>query len=1202
MVVAYAYSQTVNAQYNPNFAKKFNDWEHEANAVGNTNTFAQAKITKEGTKDKPVFVTPLYLTAHDFRLNIPSDAYIKKLTFEVNCKVTSTKAKVKVPNVWFMFYGDTSRDVSRSAVGKTGWNNGVYRIYPSSYLSTSDKTYYYSMSEDDLKKGKVTANKLNQSITGIDIHFDNVDEMNTSVTHVKVKWVRVRVEYDVPEYYLTYSPLTTASNPLEVNVGKSYKVKAEFGNRTKAKGGTQQVNIKLPFGTFLDSYSPSSENLSVVDDHNFIWSCNGGALAKNNITLNLQSNLVGLRNIISSHGDIDYLEYINPIAFQNGDYVECNIESGDINQLRPSCFYFTAMVNSDDGNVAFEVVVENQNRPNHSLVSSALKEAYNKGSNGNYLVNWELIEADDGVSIDYAISDGISFNVPPNTDVEIKFKGCFLPIGSGMNSLLLTNLDNNNTYGYDYYCNPFDNLEMDIKTDKVVVTDHRVLNNLETDYNVIPFYSNNFDRVMVEQPCHFRMHIQEQVAYIGCVPIKHAHYDPDSSFSNGGLISQYKNKTYTGKKGEIDEDRGLKIWLPKKDWTTLEGLAELDKPIPINTVPSAYEGDVLNHRGWAELTKVKVDEKSPLYYRGSLDLIYLTHNINSRFVINRGVKLIDDKFDTMMGSVVDSGDEFANTTYINQDGETVSNATGYFNVDTDGVYIYDDDAMENQRTLISLDNSQYATITSDEELPEHFNISCEWSSTRIDENRENNFERIIRLFDGDNKAILEYEYYDLKFTDEQYYKCTVQCRVMTSSGWITVFENDMNLSADLESLQLTRDAVTGELVSESEPYIDELEAEDDLTIETEAYTYSDYTYGSTVHFNLNMNQLEIIDEGVSGRELSQTVLLDYAPRSYQLMFKNKNVDGDTNDVITFFDFEVEESVLLSDFEKDYSDLLVSSFPVPNRDLLFTRDSQEGVIYYYKDDGRLFSYIQEPFYMYFKGVDLKVEDDISIFNLNNSYRVFYLQNGLVRIGFDRFEGEIYLAKYDIYSKQYINVSYLQLSNYSEFHIGAYSDDKIEVCVGTTVFTMYRGHPYVVIKHEDDDIQFKSVWNRVFGESVNGEAHDLPSLWELANYNNMLPTEIGGDNVDVSGWIVDSDDEEEDANRAVSLNLQKHTNDAIYNNEDVIFDVSGTVTSSGDNLIDEKIPVDEVTTFTGFLGDYEISIEVDETVPNNPYSQN
>lgn len=1197
------YAQTVNGQINPNSSTWYYEWTNEANAVGNTQTFTKSKYKRRLSKNgNYYYVKPVYLTAHDFRLNIPRTAHINTVVVEVCAKIDNSDMKVNAPSCWFMVYGGTgSKKVTQADGEKTGWNGDVYRVYQNERLSTSEKIFQYRFKGEEWNKMGYPSTALNKSVMGVDIHFEDPLNRKCEYAHVFVKWVRIRVNYDLPDYYLTYTPSNiTSDNPFEMGINEAYNVKAEFGNRNNANGGNQTVTIDLPLGTVLDSYSPNTANLTQIDDNKYNWIVNGNALAKNNITLNLHSEVGGLRSIVSSLGDVEYPFYLNPVPFADRDYAKVKIESNEVRQLEPSCFFFSAKVNSHDGNVVFDVVVESENPPVQSKVSNAVKQAFPTGLNKNYLVEWELYDSSavQGVSIDYATTDEIAFDVPKDTDVELKFKGCFIPINSGRNTLVLTNKDDNSTYSYTYDATPFGTLEVPIQTERILINDHRVLNTLDTVFDVIPFASKTGDKVMIEKESSFRMHIQERVAYIGCVPIKHAHHDPSSTFANDGLISQYKNKTYTGKKGELEEDRDLKIWLPKRDWTTLEGLESLDKPIPINTVPSAYEGDVLNHRGWAELTKVKVDEKSPLYYRGSLDLTYLTHNINSRFMITKGVKVIDEKFDTMMGSVVESGDEFANTTYINQDGDTVTNSTGYFNVDTDGIYIYDDDAVENQRTLISLDNSQYLTIKSDEELPEHFNIACEWSSTKIDENRENNIERIITLLDGDNQPILEYEYFDFEFTDSAFYKCTVQCRVMTFSGWEVLFEKDINLSADLESLNLVRDVATGELVSEQEPYIDELvDEETDTTIETEAFTYSDYTYGSTIHFNVNMNQLEIVDEGVSGIEVSQTVSLDYAPRYYQIKFKNKNVDGDTNDVYNFFDFEVEESVLLSDFEKEYSDIIVSSFPLRDKLLLFTRESEEGTIYYYRDDGGLFSYIQEPFYMYFCGVDLKAEDTISIFNLNNSYRVFYLQNGLIRIGFDRFDGEIYLAKYDIYSRQYITVSYLQLTNYTDFHIGYYSDDKIEVCAGTTVFTMYRGHPYVVIKHEDDDIQFKSVWNKVYGESVNGQALDIPTIWNLVNYNNMLPAEIGGENVDVSGWIVDSDDEEEDANINTSLNLQKHDNSTVYNNEDVIFDISGTVTSSGDNVVDEIIPIDDVSTFNGFIGNYEISLEVDNSVPRS-----
>ena len=68
--------------------------------------------------------------------------------------------------------------------------------------------------------------------------------------------------------------------------------------------------------------------------------------------------------------------------------------------------------------------------------------------------------------------------------------------------------------------------------------------------------------------------------------------------------------------------------------------------------------------------------------------------------------------------------------------------------------------------------------------------------------------------------------------------------------------------------------------------------------------------------------------------------------------------------------------------------------------------------------------------------------------------------------------------------YITVASLYIKNHTDFKIGAYSDDKIEVKISNTVFTVYRGHPYVVVKHNNDNLYFTTSWNKVFADSVNG----------------------------------------------------------------------------------------------------------------------
>ncbi len=66
------YAQTVNGQINPNSSTWYYEWTNEANAVGNTQTFAKSKYKRRLSKNgNYYYVKPVYLTAHDFRLNIP---------------------------------------------------------------------------------------------------------------------------------------------------------------------------------------------------------------------------------------------------------------------------------------------------------------------------------------------------------------------------------------------------------------------------------------------------------------------------------------------------------------------------------------------------------------------------------------------------------------------------------------------------------------------------------------------------------------------------------------------------------------------------------------------------------------------------------------------------------------------------------------------------------------------------------------------------------------------------------------------------------------------------------------------------------------------------------------------------------------------------------------------------------------------------
>ena len=112
----------------------------------------------------------------------------------------------------------------------------------------------------------------------------------------------------------------------------------------------------------------------------------------------------------------------------------------------------------------------------------------------------------------------------------------------------------------------------------------------------------------------------------------------------------------------------------------------MDKPIPINANHRSFEGDSLNHRGWAEIYSIKSELTNPNWYKCDIDVKYLTHNLNVRFKIDKGIKVdrginIDEfRVTTLMAETVPSGSKLDDTS-----------EDSFFLVDTDGTYAYSSD-------------------------------------------------------------------------------------------------------------------------------------------------------------------------------------------------------------------------------------------------------------------------------------------------------------------------------------------------------------------------------------------------------------------------------------------------------------------------------------------------------------------------------
>ena len=165
---AWAYAKVINEQI-PVSNKNLNSWSNLSKSVsldnktepkgGGYSTFGvttkkvKTKVKgKTKTTTKTTISKPYYLTAHDYGLNIPSNAYIKSVKFTACMKATKG-TKTVVPRGRIEVNGQY-HEVKESGSGKTGWHNGDYVVYQTGNFTTKYKEYSYTLDETNWKKGK----------------------------------------------------------------------------------------------------------------------------------------------------------------------------------------------------------------------------------------------------------------------------------------------------------------------------------------------------------------------------------------------------------------------------------------------------------------------------------------------------------------------------------------------------------------------------------------------------------------------------------------------------------------------------------------------------------------------------------------------------------------------------------------------------------------------------------------------------------------------------------------------------------------------------------------------------------------------------------------------------------------------------------------------------------------------------------------
>ena len=1176
------FARIVNPQVNPNLTKRVK-WTNISNAVGHTDTMAESSYTKKKVTSKGktsyTYNYPYKITAHDFGFEIPDCAIIKKITVGVRMR-TDTKGTGSTFPACGFYIIDKKASVSDDAKKTTGWHNGIYWAYSDTQLTKSKYTEQYTMSKTDFYSGGYKASDLNKSYFGVDLNFA---ENNPDQT-VYLKWVWVKVEYDMPQFSLAHNGTATSKTaPRKLTSGVESSVKFTLTQSKVALNTTRDFDVVVPFGTDIEKITTDNGSiLNGVDNNHKIWRVDCRVLKSSNLTINFLDYTCNDQAItVTSKGEatkclpaLSKSFYYHTNRGWVDDYNEIRIQRISENpphQRHQSCFAVTSKAQSLDDESEFlithngdcdlipHITDDGEEIPipldsgitsNGVSIKSTNIDHFRKNRDGSYYIP-------DGINIELLLT------VPPNNvDYNVGFTICLRPHNQGTNQLCVNNsskvqcLKYTVLEPYEYHLGSTTNDKEDespyekhylLDGELVGFRNHRIASELETGAFILPCKVKDGDAVMVQSKPNIHMYKWEELDYIGCVPLEHLHFDPKSTYKDKLLDEHYKNKRYMGKQLASDEDITLNVRLHPQQVTTIQGLIDMDKPIPINANHLIWEGDALNHRGWAEIYGITTTETNPSWYKCDIDVKYLTHNLNTRFKINRGDKTFSTyPIPSLLAEVTGSGEPISNQTssdffiidtdgtyaYFEDEGDyedllddngepviwngketsaTIDGVTYTGNSDDSDYYILDyleannysykepltvgeaiqvweDYGISDNKNRFTLDEGQHLSITSREPLSTITQISVDWMSNTLSEYSQNAISRVFRLIDEDGNPVFEYEYCDFEFEDEiivqnavddtKYYthlSGRVIGRKRVRGDFIEVVNQDINMKTDVESGIATD--------------------EDDASI--------DY-FGGTVHFQLNNNQLVVKDEGYTGEEVSsEPIDLEGERYTWELYWVNRNTDGEDQDIESFIDITVQDNVLDNRYASLYQHLYVSPFPVKGKQIAYTRNGEEGVLYYLKDDEESFTYLIEPYYQYFNGVDLRNESGASIFNLNYGYKTIYLENGLVSLGINRLNGQMYLRKWDEYAKQYITLFNLHLNKYDDVNINSISDDRIELQASDTTIIMYRGHPYVIFRHDNEAIGLDTVFNQVWGQRVDGVDSPYPAIYDLMNTDNLLP---------------------------------------------------------------------------------------------------
>ena len=281
-------------------------------------------------------------------------------------------------------------------------------------------------------------------------------------------------------------------------------------------------------------------------------------------------------------------------------------------------------------------------------------------------------------------------------------------------------------------------------------------------------------------------------------------------------------------------------------------------------------------------------------------------------------------------------------------------------------------------------------------------------------------------------------------------------------------------------------------------------------------TYDGIEYGSTAEMTFDGNLLDFQDYGLTqntslvGAKISLTdIELPKDEKGYKLQFLtryNNDVDNTVDELLGTLQVEITDDKISKLYQQFYENLVVSPAPLYNHKLMFTREAEDGTLYYYDVTSNIDvkRYRLSPFLQYKGGVNLETASGVSIFDLETGVSPVIINNGLVKAEFNKRSGFVRVARYDDRTKTWNWVRWLQVEeNFYKMELLHYSTDKISLKMGNTTWTVWRGRPWIEIKHEADDIRIIGETNKTYAEILHNDTR-YQIMSELDTNNGIFNT--------------------------------------------------------------------------------------------------